>query len=210
MSSVTISEANEGDLASLSTMMPRAFHPVNSFFLKLFPDTPQMQEWWHKIFLSAYADPSCRLLTAKDENTQDAGKRVVGVLFLQLCGGSDDKGAGFWTTHGLTTDHDAELFAVTIAPIIEPRARLMQGRRHYLLQLFGVDHLYQGRGIGKKLLQTACDIADQNGYDIFVEANMRAAPFYMRFQFRLLEEIPLPGETYSEGLLLRHYKSLQE
>ena len=208
MSKIAISEATDEDLTSLSTIVSRAFHPVNPFFLRLFPDTPRMREWWHDIFASWRSDPDYHVVTAIDQDAQDHAKRIVGVLCIQLCGGPDDTGAEFWTTRELTPDHDPELFALTTAPIAEPRARLMKDRRHYLVHLFGVDHACQGKGIGKMLLQRACEIADNDGHDMFVEANMGAAAFYIKFGFQLLEQVTIPGETpYVEGLLVRASKT---
>ena len=166
MSKLSVSKAEEGDLGSLATIVPRSFHPVNSLFFRLFPDTPQIREWWRTIFASARAEPEGHVLTAIDDNVQDGANRVVGVLCMQRCSGPDDRGAEFWTKHGITPDHDADLFAATMAPMFGPRARLMQGRQHYLVQLFGVDHAYQGKGIGKILLQRACDIADHGCVDM--------------------------------------------
>lgn len=205
MTKIIISEAEEQDLASLSTIVPRAFHPTNAHFRKLFPDTPPIRAWWEKVFAAGKENPSFRVLTVVDEDGE--GKRVVvGVLCLQRCSGEPDDNSAedFWTAHGWTPDHDPDLFMATMAPMLEHRARLMRGRRHLVLQLFGVDHAYQGRGVGRMLLRRACDVADEGGDAVFVEANMRAAPFYVRCGFALREEVPLPGEdAYVEGILVR-------
>lgn len=203
MSSITICEARPSDVSSLSTIHSRAFHPVNAYQRRLFPDTPLLRQWWEGIFAQEIQDSACHVLTAIDANASDPAAQAVGVLCLRLME-PDQQGGGFWTMHPLTAEHDAKLYERTMAPMGMTRLRLMQGRRHLLLELFGVDHSCQGAGVGKRLLRRACAIADQQRQDIFVEANYMAKPFYVRFGFEPLEELQMPTEgTYTVYLLVR-------
>jgi ribosomal protein S18 acetylase RimI-like enzyme len=80
----------------------------------------------------------------------------------------------------------------------------MGGRSHYLIELFGTDHAYKGCGVGSKMLKKACDIADETGDDIFVQANASAIGFYEKFGFKSEGEVLMPGEDeYLETFMVR-------
>lgn len=82
----------------------------------------------------------------------------------------------------------------------------MLGRPHFLIELFGAEHGWQGKGVGTKLLKRACDIADEKGHDVFVQANGGARGFYERLGFRCEAEVVMPGEAkYMECMMVRRY-----
>ena len=202
MSGITVCEARRSDLSSLSTIVARSFHPVNPYIKQAFPDTPKLREWWSRIFEDEMRNDSCRVLIALDSNTDI----IVGILTLRLLG-PDDRGAGFWTAYPSTEDHDHEKTTSMIEVMVEARERLMFGRPHYLIELFGADHGHKGRGVGTKLLARACEIADQAGHDVFVQANASAMGFYTRLSFECEGEAVMPGEAkYSEYMMVRRYK----
>lgn len=105
---IQIRPAIPSDLPSLTTIVPRAFHPRNAYIKKCHPDTPAVRAWWWKIFAEEIAEPDCYVLVAAigddDDDDDDGnlleegGKRdgkgmegeeggkenVVGVLCLRL------------------------------------------------------------------------------------------------------------------------------
>ena len=42
---------------------------------------------------------------------------------------------------------------------------------------------YQRRGAGSMLLKWGCDLADENGVSLYVDASKAGAPLYQRFGF---------------------------
>ena len=204
MANITVSEARKSDLLSLGTIVARSFHPVNPYIKQCFPNTPAMRKWWSHIFEEEANSESCHVLVALD-NTTD---KDVGILTLRLLG-ADDRGAGLYTLYELTDDHDREMFEPMIAPMIEHRERLMLGRSHYLIELFGSDDKCKGRGVGTKLLSRACEIADKAGYDIFVQANASAKDFYGKLGFCVEFKAVMPGGEYTEYLMVRRIKATE-
>jgi GNAT superfamily N-acetyltransferase len=67
---------------------------------------------------------------------------------------------------------------------------------------FGVDAEYSGRGLGTKLMATACEIADREERDMFVEANEFAESFYHKFGFKTEQKLEIPGGM-TECFLIR-------
>lgn len=200
---ILISEAEESDLDSLTTIVPRAFHPVNPYIKRALPDTPSVRAWWKEIFTSEINDRTCHVLVAR--NPQVNTESIVGVLTLRLMH-AEDRGAGFWTLHHPAPDIDQGLFTEMIAGMLEYRTKLITGKPSYLLELFGVDHAWKGHKMGIKLLARAGEIADGSGHDIFVQANAGAKSFYEKLGFVCEAKVPIGEDgSYVEYMLVRRY-----
>jgi len=203
MAHLSVIDATEADLPSLSSIITRSFHKSNEYFRDTFPDTPMMRVWWHGIFLEAMQDPSYQVLTIIDPNATSTDSRyAVGILLLHRIT-PGEKGAEVFTRHPPTADHDQTRYSAMLASGEGPYEKLMSGRPHFVVELFGVDDKYQGTGLGVKLLQYACAISDAAGVETFVQANMYAKAFYERHGFVCLEEVMLPGpDAYGEAFLV--------
>ena len=196
---ITVIEARQSDVTSLTTIVARSFYPVNPYIKQTFPDTPTIRAWWSRIFQNVINSSSCHVLAAIDPDTD----KDIGILILRLLG-PDERGAGFWTMYDWTEDHDEAKVKAMIDAMVEYRERMMLGRSHFSIELFGVDHDFKGRGVGTKLLARACEIADRAGYDVFVQANASARDFYARLGFGVEGETVMPGEgEYRECMMVR-------
>jgi ribosomal protein S18 acetylase RimI-like enzyme len=207
---LSVSSATPSAIPSLTTIVPRAFHKTNAFHRAAVPDTPLVREWYARIFADEIEDPACHVLTVIDDsdggNPKDSSEQplALGILLLRLMDPSDKQSSGIWTKYTITPDHDRERYEAMVAPMGGMRAEIMGDREHFLLELFGVDDEAKGMGLGRKLLQRACEISDQQGTDIFVEGNMFAVEFYRKFGFEVEREIVLLGEErYGEAMLVR-------
>lgn len=132
------------------------------------------------------------------------------MLSLQLLGPSDH-GAGFWSEFPPTPDHDAAAYADVASNLTDAREALMMGQKHFVVELFGVDHDTKGSGLGMKLLLKACEIADEAGLPIFVMANASARGIYQHPEigFEVKDVKVLPGEMqYEEYMLVRPGRKL--
>ena len=197
--SIVIREAIHSDLPSLTTVVPRSFHPVNPFIEACFPDTPLIREYWTRVFGDETVSEKCHLLTAFDSSTNTA----VGVLCLRLLQ-SEDRGAGIWTEYPLCDDTPKATLQPAIDSQVEYRERIFlgKGQPHFLLELFGVDHAYKGRGLERLLLQRAGEIADNRGVATFVEANGYATGFYAKLGYIVQGMVEMPGSIKHEEYLM--------
>lgn len=77
---IQIRPAIPSDLPSLTTIVPRAFHPRNAYIKKCHPDTPAVRAWWWKIFAEEIAEPDCYVLVAAigDDDDDDDGNLLEG------------------------------------------------------------------------------------------------------------------------------------
>jgi GNAT superfamily N-acetyltransferase len=202
MAEIYVTEARPSDLESLSTILARSFHPENPYQRKAQPDTPKIRNWYHRTFEDEINDKSCHPIVAIDSATD----KDVGVLTLRRME-PGEKGAGFWSMYPLTDDHNKDMCSAFIDVMVEWREQLMGDRAHYFIELFGTEHAYKRTGVGSKMLKRACEIADQAGEDICVQANASGVGFYKKFGFTNEGELVMPGEDkYLETFMVRRYK----
>jgi ribosomal protein S18 acetylase RimI-like enzyme len=227
----TIRQATLDDLSSLTTIVPRSFHPTNPYIRALAPDTPTIRQWWREVFTSELATPETSHLLVAVAATEDKGKpsETLGVLSMQLLN-SREPGAGFWSTVPPTADHNIAAYEEIASSISDARLKLRKRSEqneqnqqsqqnqqseqhqqhhqdhHFVISLFGVSHQFKGLGLGKKLLLQACSIADAAGLEIFVMANASAKGVYMHPEvgFEVRDRKVMDGdEGYEEFMLVR-------
>ncbi|KAI1284682.1 acyl-CoA N-acyltransferase [Xylaria sp. FL0933] len=174
VNTIILREASLGDLDSLETIVPRSFFPVNEFMKMMFPDTPAMRAWWREIFEQYIRNPAFYLPVAIDTTTNV----VVGAAPFRGVQQGQPFG-GFMAQHPATSDHPAEIWQKAIQTFIENEKSTVGDRDRFLIEILGVDHTYQGRGIGKQLVARLCEIADSKGYPIFLETS-QAREFYLK------------------------------
>jgi len=200
---VIVRETVHEDLPSLSTLHIRAFNALehNKWHRMVFPDTPVVRKWWSSRYAASMADPKCITLKA---TTTDSPHDVLGLLCMSKMD-AGELGAGGWTTFARSVDHPKEPYEDCLRLMVEAREKHMVDRPHYLLEHFGIDAQHQKRGLGGRMIAAACSHADENGADIFVEANEFAAPFYVRNGFAELGREPVVGGM-DEVFLVRYAK----
>ncbi|KAI7283383.1 hypothetical protein KC345_g3017 [Hortaea werneckii] len=197
---MNVIEAQEPHLDSLQTIVPRAFHPTNPYIRKVFPDTPLIRQWWRINFAQQIANPACKVLVVVDPSDETT---IRGLLTMKQMEPAEH-GSGSWTANALTPDHDQVAFRPMIDGMTAHRERIMFGTRHFMIELFGVEHGAKGTGIGGKLLRRACEIADQSRLPMFVQSNMFAWELYARFGFEERGREDMPGdEGYREIMMVR-------
>lgn len=206
---IQILEAPLSAVPSLTTMDARAFHPINEFHKRLFPDTPLNRAWWSRAFEDEINSPDCHVLAAIDPSAirststlASPDTSAVGILTLRLLQPSSPT-VGFWTFCERTPDMDKVLFDKCIESMKDLPG---VGTERFLLEFFGVDHSYKGTGVGRRLMEKACEIADEKGVSIVVEANHMAEQFYRKFGFGFVngqESLKVDGEEYWHFLFVR-------
>ncbi|WP_017602590.1 GNAT family N-acetyltransferase [Nocardiopsis alkaliphila] len=114
-------------------------------------------------------------------------------------------GAALWGRPGLSTGpgalrslpHLVELFGIDRLPVVfQGLARLAEHTPrtpHWYLAELGTDPDVRGVGAGSGLLRHGLEWADAHGTPVFLESSSATnLPFYERFGFRVLAEVPMP------------------
>jgi ribosomal protein S18 acetylase RimI-like enzyme len=123
----TVRPATLDDVSSLTTIVPRSFHPTNPYIRALVPDTSTIRQWWLQVFTSELATPETSYLLVAVAATEDKGKpsETLGVLSMQLLN-SREPGAGFWSTVPPTSDHNLSAYAEIASSISDARLKLCE------------------------------------------------------------------------------------
>ncbi|KAK3052008.1 hypothetical protein LTR09_006962 [Extremus antarcticus] len=212
MSTHHILPIRDSDIPALTTILARSFHPTNPYIKATLPDTPAVREWWREIFQNCLADTRWHVLVASPAATPSGStdEEAIGVLILRLMQ-PHELGSGLWTAFPRTREHDAEKYDSMVGAMSKHREAIMRvgdevgARVHYLVELLGVDHSWKGKGIGAALLRRACEVADAEGLEVFVQANGSARAFYEKVGgFGVVAREVMPGGNgYEEFMLVR-------
>lgn len=201
---VLIRDAAPSDIASMTTMVPRAFAP-SAFLPQIIPNTALTRAWWTSTYRNALDDADCRILVAVAKSGD-----TVGILTLHYLGPEShaSASAGVTLTVPLTPDHSPVL-AKAFAGMKQERKDLMGDTPHFLIELVGVDDHYKGLGIGRRLTERACEIADQRDAAIFLQTS--AARDYYTQRLRLgFREMRREEGNGSGGTVVRPRRSERE
>lgn len=76
---------------------------------------------------------------------------------------------------------------------------------HWYVMVLGVAPRYQGRGVGRRLMERAIELAKVDGYPLYLETeSVKNVSFYQHLGFELLgEEHPHPGGPKFFAMMLR-------
>ncbi|MAD85851.1 MAG: hypothetical protein CL912_23045 [Deltaproteobacteria bacterium] len=186
------------DLPSIGTLHARAFHKKSDWHRKVFPLS--IAPWWESKYALDIPDPTTRLLKI---SSPDSPHTVTGLLSLRKYT-ADERGVGRWSSTPPPPEVDSDIYKAMIDAMIEYRERYMFGKEHFCVDHFGVDSGVQGKGLGSILLGRACEIADEEGLDVFVQANEFAESFYQKFGFKTEGTLVMPGGL-TECFLVRRF-----
>lgn len=198
MSDTSVQKVEVRDLRSLGTIHARAFHPKNEWHRRVLPAS--MAPWWEEKYALDIDDPTYHLLKV---SSVESTATVLGLVCLRKFE-AEEKGAGRWSDFPPPPQADREAYEAMIKSMIEYRERFMLGRAHLCVDHFAVDFKYQGSGFGTRLMTRACEIADREKLDMFVEANEFAEKFYQRFGFKTHRRLKMPGGL-TECFLIRPF-----
>jgi GNAT superfamily N-acetyltransferase len=199
MSHVVVGLADATDLPSIGTLHARAYHPTREWHRRIFPES--IAPWWENKYAMDIADPNSYVLKISSPDSPTPTP-VLGLLSLRKYD-ANEKGGGRWTSSPPPPEVDKEAYDAMIKSMVEYRERFMLGRVHLCLDHFGVDHEYQGRGMGKMLIAKACEIADREKLDVFVQANEFAESFYHNFGFGTEGRLEMPLDGVTQCFLVR-------
>ena len=179
-----VREANETDISSLTTIIPRSCAP-NAPLNQLFPpDSVLVKQWWAEVYRKATELASYHILVTVHGNT------VIGVLTLHLWYPEDLKSTsnGLCTLVPLTDGHsESKELEEALYNQASRREQIMQKQPNFMIDLMAVDQDYQNKGIGRRMIEHACRIADSEKAAIFLQTT-KAKAFYLNLNIGFVSE----------------------
>ncbi|KAL4994035.1 acyl-CoA N-acyltransferase [Aspergillus recurvatus] len=170
------------DIPALTTIWFAAF--TDPAIRQLFPDTPGVRAWLtaankHDL----HSKPFQKYVKVVDTSAQDEYsrkcERIVAYAKWDLSS-PEARGERYPGWHRDMPASECEEF---FGREERERGRVMGGTRHYYLDTLATHPDYQRRGAGSMLLQWGCELADEAGVALYVDASRAGAPLYERFGF---------------------------
>jgi GNAT superfamily N-acetyltransferase len=199
-STLNLSAVLPADIPALTTVWFAAF--TDPAIRQLFPDTPGVRSWLtaanqHDLHSKPFQKYVKIVDTsARDEHGQKH-ERIIAYAKWDLST-PEERGRRYPLWHHDMPAAECEMF---FGREERERRRVRGGLKHYCmvlvwmrpnqgLRLIGVDldtlvvqPDYQRRGAGSMLVQWGCDLADEEGVALYVDASRAGAPLYERFGF---------------------------
>ncbi|KAL1311863.1 hypothetical protein AAFC00_001935 [Neodothiora populina] len=203
--------ADQSDVKALASVFFDSFNAP--FFKYAMPDTPRTREWWEKAWLMGIKDdPTARTFIVFDSSTKDEvrheGKPVA--FCRWIVPQSDGNLDRLWPDL-LEDEWDMGVMGSFFHGMDENRAKLMGKRPHWMLEMLGTHEDYQRHGLGSALVKWGCDLADQDGLEVYLDASERGAPVYQKhFAFESRMQINIPDRpAYGSFVYLSHVRPHQ-
>jgi ribosomal protein S18 acetylase RimI-like enzyme len=182
----TIRSATLADVPFTSETLARAFHddPIMGW---IFPDDAR-----RPAILRTFFDVAARRVYLRYGETYVYGDRTAAAMWAP---------PGKWKLSPMDILRNApslgrvmggRLFVGLRATLLAERGHPLEP--HYYLAVLGTDPVYQGRGIGSRLLSHMLARSDDEGIPSYLESSSEGSKrLYLRHGFRVMEEVPLPG-----------------
>ncbi|KAB8262343.1 acyl-CoA N-acyltransferase [Aspergillus pseudonomiae] len=177
-STLQLREVGPDDIPKITDVWFRAFGTPHN--LALIPDTPGVRTWWNE---AHYHDLMNRPYQ-KYIKIVDAAHPSDIMAYAKWDLQPDECGERFPPWH---PESNAELCTQYFGGNENQRRNLMQGRKHYYLDMLCTDPQHQRRGAASLLVQWGCDLADRNGAAIYIASSDQGIGLYRKFGFKLLE-----------------------
>ncbi|KAF9894808.1 hypothetical protein FE257_004429 [Aspergillus nanangensis] len=186
MASIQVLPATPEDVSSLTHVILSAFSTPHD--REMFPDTPGIHAWWDEFNRhDLLHKPGVRYVKAVDMSLPGS---------IMACAKWDfqpeNRGNRFPPWHEDSNQSECGAF---FGECDAARQAVMKDRKHYFLDILVTDPDHRRRGAATLLLRWGCDMADQAGMPIYLDATESGAPVYQKHDFVIQPvSIPLPGD----------------
>ncbi|PYH49181.1 GNAT family N-acetyltransferase [Aspergillus saccharolyticus JOP 1030-1] len=199
-----IHPVDECDLPALTRIFYAGF--TTAIDQQMFPDTPGLRAWWadanrHDILHK----PGVRFLKVidrfitpagsdvgngdgdddSDSNSNNAGNNENVISYAKWDLDPSNRGRRFPEWH---PDSDAELCDRFFGGCDLVHKEIMDGRGHYYLDMLVTHPAHQRRGAATMLVRWGCNLADETGMSVYIDATRAGAPVYEMMGFVVVRE----------------------
>jgi hypothetical protein len=189
----TLRPATASDARHIVEIYLSAFKD-DSISILCFPRNQAVYDFWFSMIVEELSDPHTHFICV---TSSDASGGDTVIAFAQWIAPSKT------TTPELPTwpaGSDSELANSFFGGLFSTHKRLMDGRRHWYLELVATRPEFQGKGAAGMLLRWGLEKADGEGAESYLEASPEGKPIYERFGFVAQEElvVDLEGKGLEE------------
>ncbi|KAJ5531650.1 hypothetical protein N7527_005043 [Penicillium freii] len=199
--SLEVQPASPTDAAELTQVFYASFR--SDLDTTMFPNTPDVTEWWEKylsnVITGSIAGETDDILLKVTDGSENGGI----VAFAKWKRPVSDAGRDQHQEKVVwPASSDKELCDRFFYGMEARHEELMGERPHYYLDMLGVHHSQQGKGLGTKLLKWGLTRADVEGVEVYLSASPAGRPLYLKYGFREVD-IFEPYPDYVQVAMIR-------
>lgn len=186
--------AKLSDAAAFTEIYLSAFS-IDAIYLLVFPRTAASSNWWYDSIIEELADPHAQFLCVCDSSSPDKVP-IAFAKWMDADSPPPDLEMPAWPEGG-----DHELANHFFGNLVRRHREIMQGTRHWYLEVLATRSEWQGKGAAGKLLRWGLAKADEEGTNAYLEASPDGKPIYEHLGFKEVDRLVLKLEGKGEGVL---------
>jgi GNAT superfamily N-acetyltransferase len=192
---LTLRKGVPSDAAAFTEIYFSAFE-VDAISHLVFPrDDPSARKFWHDSIVSEFADPNAHFICVVDPDSPEPDKPISYAKW-------NGPHAPFGTELPVWPEKsDVKIANHFFGNLVNRHAKIMEGRRHWYLELLATRPESQGRGAAGMLLRWGMQRADEEGTETYLEASPDGKPIYEHFGFKEEDRLVVELEGEGEGPL---------
>ena len=180
--SLILRKATSEDAKALTDIYFSAFS-VDAISLLVFPrNNDATYKFWFDSVIEEIADPTAHFICIVDTNTPD--QAVVAYAKWNTPSAPVAGELPEWPAGG-----DHEIANHFFGNLVSKHATIMEGRKHWYLELVATRPEYQGKGAAGKLLRWGIERADKERTETYLEASPDGKPIYEHFGFAEVDRL---------------------
>jgi ribosomal protein S18 acetylase RimI-like enzyme len=179
---LTLRKATPEDAQALTDIYFSAFS-IDAISLVVFPrNNPAAWKFWYDSVIEEIADPTSNFICIVD--TDSPAQTIVA---YGKWNSPSAPVAGKLPEWPAGSDH--EIANHFFGSLIRRHAEIMEGRKHWYLEVICTRPEYQGKGAAGKLLRWGMERADEEGTETYLEASPDGKPIYEHFGFKEVDRL---------------------
>jgi GNAT superfamily N-acetyltransferase len=189
-------EAKVSDAPALVDIYFCAFS-IDAISLLCFPrNNVSAYNFWYDSIVEEIADPHSHFICVYDSDSPSQTVVAYGKWNGPAAPLSNPDELPKWPEGG-----DEALANHFFWNLLSRHAKIMEGRKHWYLELLATRPNYQGKGAAGKLLRWGLERADQDGTETYLEASPDGKPIYEHFGFKEVDRLVVELKGDGEGPL---------
>lgn len=185
---LTLRQATASDAAQIVDIYLSAFKE-DAISLLCFPRNEAVRDWWLNMIAEELSDPHAHFIVITSSDASTDGDTVV--AFAQWNGPLKPM---FSELPTWPEGSDVELANSFFGNLFSTHKRLMEGKKHWYLELIATRPEFQGKGAAGLLIRWGLGKADSEGLDAYLEASPDGKPIYEHFGFIAQEDLVMDLE----------------
>lgn len=189
---LTLRKATPEDAKALVEVYLSAFQK-DAVSLMCFPRTEASSEWWYDSVMDEIVESTSHFICVVDADSPS--QTIVSWAKWNSPGAPEVTELPEWPA-----GCDVEVANHFFGNLFSRHAKIMDGRKHWYLEIVGTRPEYMGKGAAGQLLRWGIQKADEEELEAYLEASPEGKPIYEHFGFKEMDRlvVELKEEMFGE------------